>query len=172
MKRTAFRFLTTVAWLGAFGVLAETPGEAKTPDWLRSVQRTDFDGQSNDLATAGLGAAGVAAPFPHRPRPDARTTIWMARCVSGSSRAASLLMHNAFRLVTGSSWRRAIFTASRPSSCMAVQTLASRWVSRPVPTSLSTASWRASEAGYATSKWPTRSISVRPNRAMTPSMSG
>ena len=68
MKRTAFRFLTTVAWLGAasFGVLAETPGEAKTPDWLRSVQRTDFDGQSNDLATAGLGAAGLTdkAPAP------------------------------------------------------------------------------------------------------------
>jgi hydroxybutyrate-dimer hydrolase len=68
MKRTTFRFLTTVAWVGAasFGALAETPGEVTKPDWLRSVQKTVFDGQSDDLVTAGLGASGMTdkAPVP------------------------------------------------------------------------------------------------------------
>ena len=66
MKRSAFRFVTTVTWLGAasFGALAETPSEASKPDWLQSVQRTALDGQSNDLATAGLGVVANAGLLP------------------------------------------------------------------------------------------------------------
>src|SRR5918993_1034929 len=68
MKRSAFCFLTTVAWLGAASVvaLAEAPSEAGKPAWLRSVQKIILDGQSDDLATAGLGVAGMSdkAPAP------------------------------------------------------------------------------------------------------------
>ena len=68
MKRTIFRFLTTAAWLGAasLGAQADTPSETRKPDWLQAVQRTVFDGQSDDLATAGLGTAGLTdkAPAP------------------------------------------------------------------------------------------------------------
>jgi hydroxybutyrate-dimer hydrolase len=68
MKRSAFCFLTTVAWLGAasVGALAEAPNEAEKPDWLRSVRKIVLDGQSDDLATAGLGVAGMTdkAPAP------------------------------------------------------------------------------------------------------------
>jgi hydroxybutyrate-dimer hydrolase len=61
MKQTIVRFLTTAAWLGAasLGAQANTPSKAQKPDWLQAVQRTVFDGQSDDLATAGLGAAGL-----------------------------------------------------------------------------------------------------------------
>jgi hydroxybutyrate-dimer hydrolase len=68
MKQTIFGFLTTAAWLGAasLGAQADTPSETRKPDWLQAVQRADFDGRSDDLATAGLGAAGLTdkAPAP------------------------------------------------------------------------------------------------------------
>ena len=68
MKRTIFGFLTTVAWLGAASLSAhaDTPSETRKPDWLQAVQKTVFDGQSDDLATAGLGTAGLTenAPAP------------------------------------------------------------------------------------------------------------
>ena len=92
MKRTIFRFLTTVAWLGAasLGAHADTPSETRKPDWLQAVQRTVFDGQSDDLATAGLGAAGLTdkAPAPtyaDKLRPKAAELRRAALFLRGSS---------------------------------------------------------------------------------------
>jgi hydroxybutyrate-dimer hydrolase len=92
MKQTIFGFLTTVAWLGAasLGAQADTPSEARKPDWLQAVQRTVFDGQSDDLATAGLGAAGltdkVPAPtYADRLRPTAAELRRAALFLRGSS---------------------------------------------------------------------------------------
>jgi hydroxybutyrate-dimer hydrolase len=92
MKRTIFRFLTTVAWLGAasLSAQADTPSETREPDWLQAVQRTVFDGRSDDLATAGLGAAGLTdkAPAPtyaDKLRPTAAELRRAAMFLRGSS---------------------------------------------------------------------------------------
>jgi hydroxybutyrate-dimer hydrolase len=92
MKQTIVRFLTTAAWLGAasLGAQANTPSEAQKPHWLQAVQRTVFDGQSDDLATAGLGAAGLTdkAPAPtyaDKLRPTAAELRRAALFLRGSS---------------------------------------------------------------------------------------
>jgi hydroxybutyrate-dimer hydrolase len=92
MKSMIFRFLTTVAWLGAtsLGAQADTPSETRKPDWLQAVQRTVFDGQSDDLATAGFGVAGMTdkAPAPgyaDRLRPTAAELRRAALFSRGSS---------------------------------------------------------------------------------------
>ncbi len=92
MKRMIFRFLTTIAWLGvaSLGAQADTPNETRKPDWLQAVQRTVFDGQSDDLATAGFGVAGMTdkAPAPgyaDRLRPTAAELRRAALFSRGSS---------------------------------------------------------------------------------------
>jgi hydroxybutyrate-dimer hydrolase len=92
MKQTIFRLLATVAWLGAasLGAQADTPSETRKPDWLRAVQRTVFDGRSDDLATAGLGAAGLtdkapALAYADKLRPTAAELRRAALFLRGSS---------------------------------------------------------------------------------------
>ncbi len=55
----------TLAVLATAGLAACGGGEVlEKPDWLGEVRSAQLDGVSNDLLTAGLGASGLAAPFP------------------------------------------------------------------------------------------------------------
>jgi hydroxybutyrate-dimer hydrolase len=40
---------------------AEIPPEARAPDWLTVIRKTHYDGRSDDLVTAGFGAATLSA---------------------------------------------------------------------------------------------------------------
>jgi hydroxybutyrate-dimer hydrolase len=49
---------------------AESPEEARKPAWLSVVQTTTYDGKSDDLVTAGFGAAALSAAAPAVPFAD------------------------------------------------------------------------------------------------------
>ncbi|MGA2128365.1 MAG: 3-hydroxybutyrate oligomer hydrolase family protein, partial [Xanthobacteraceae bacterium] len=49
---------------------AETIEEARKPTWLGVVQTTTYDGKSDDLVTAGFGAAALSAAVPAVPLAD------------------------------------------------------------------------------------------------------